>query len=405
MVPSAFVTLDKLPLTPSDKVDRKALPAPEHSASQHAYVVPRTPIEEALAASWRKILELKQVGIHDNFFDLGGHSLLAIRLVTDINWRLRCNLGVSDLFRSPTVGQLADVIGARRSSDRPRSAMIHMRSGKAEPFVYFIYTGADEFRLASLMGERHPVFGIESRWQLSWRSAVRDNKTSSFPDLQQLAAQYASALVAHSRNTPCVLVGHSFAGLIAFEAAHQFQRLGGKPELVILLDTWVRLPTPFQIAWHKWRRDWKQPALTGKSNLRRFLGTGRWLLDQEKRRVWSFFNPPQLKLGPPTIVLDEEGVPLQWGLLNRLYDRLEQSYRPRRLDCRGALIRTDPMDERQAVRSHNPSLGWNDLFAGGLEIVPMVGDHVSMLREHTSLLARKIDEVLERHWPLHANRH
>lgn len=73
MVPSAFIALDKLPLTPNDKVDLRALPAPEYSALQRAvYVAPRTPTEEALTATWHEVLQIEHIGVHDNFFDLGG---------------------------------------------------------------------------------------------------------------------------------------------------------------------------------------------------------------------------------------------------------------------------------------------------------------------------------------------
>ena len=81
MVPAVFVRLEALPLTPSDKIDRRALPLPDDLRPQleTGYVAPRNPIEEQLASIWCKVLGVERVGIHDNFFDLGGHSLLAVR--------------------------------------------------------------------------------------------------------------------------------------------------------------------------------------------------------------------------------------------------------------------------------------------------------------------------------------
>jgi amino acid adenylation domain-containing protein len=95
MVPSFFVTLDALPLSPNGKVDRKALPAPDAaSSSADEYVAPRTADEIALAAIWSEVLGVERVGVYDSFFELGGHSLLATRVASRMRprwaWRFRC---------------------------------------------------------------------------------------------------------------------------------------------------------------------------------------------------------------------------------------------------------------------------------------------------------------------------
>ena len=109
MVPSAFVVLDAFPRTPSGKIDRLALPAPE-GAGGLDYVAPRTPTEEAVAAIWASVLGLDRVGVKDDFFAIGGHSLLATQIVAQIRSDFSINLPVHALFSSPTVEALSKQI-------------------------------------------------------------------------------------------------------------------------------------------------------------------------------------------------------------------------------------------------------------------------------------------------------
>ncbi|HEV2733674.1 MAG TPA: amino acid adenylation domain-containing protein, partial [Longimicrobiaceae bacterium] len=113
MVPSAFVVLDALPLTPSGKVDRGALPAPEggSGASPGGYTAPRTPAEEALAGIWAEVLGVEKVGVHDGFFALGGDSILAIQVVARAN-RAEIRFTPKQLFEQQTVAALAGVVGS-----------------------------------------------------------------------------------------------------------------------------------------------------------------------------------------------------------------------------------------------------------------------------------------------------
>ncbi|MGV0804438.1 amino acid adenylation domain-containing protein [Mycolicibacterium setense] len=118
MVPAAVVVLDALPLTVNGKLDKRALPAPEYTDTDH-YRAPSTATEEILAGIYAQVLGLDRVGIDDSFFDLGGDSLSAMRLLAAVNSRLDVDLAVRTLFDAPTVAQLASRVGSGTSGRRP----------------------------------------------------------------------------------------------------------------------------------------------------------------------------------------------------------------------------------------------------------------------------------------------
>ncbi|MFP2895292.1 amino acid adenylation domain-containing protein [Corallococcus sp. 4LFB] len=132
MVPSAFVTLEALPLTSNGKVDRKALPAPDASATPASrYEAPRTPVEQRLAELWRDVLGVERVGVTDSFFELGGHSLLAVQVMSRIRVTFGVDLPLRALFEHPNVEALARALeqlgadalaGVSRSEDTREEA-------------------------------------------------------------------------------------------------------------------------------------------------------------------------------------------------------------------------------------------------------------------------------------------
>ncbi|MEQ1962572.1 amino acid adenylation domain-containing protein [Xenorhabdus khoisanae] len=115
MIPNAFVMLDAFPLTASGKVDRKALPAPDHaSIASHEYQAPEGEIEQQIAVILQNLLKLEQVGRHDSFFDLGGNSLSIIQLMARLRDEFHLEVSISDIFAHPTLSELAELIASRQ---------------------------------------------------------------------------------------------------------------------------------------------------------------------------------------------------------------------------------------------------------------------------------------------------
>ncbi|MEH1775233.1 non-ribosomal peptide synthetase [Nostoc sp.] len=111
MIPSAIVRIDALPLSPSGKIDRRALPVPNfQNESQLDFVAPRTSAEEIVADIWIQILKRDHIGIYDNFFDLGGHSLLATQAISRLREAFKVEVPLRSLFEAPTLAQLVEGI-------------------------------------------------------------------------------------------------------------------------------------------------------------------------------------------------------------------------------------------------------------------------------------------------------
>ncbi|MBU6399952.1 MAG: AMP-binding protein, partial [Verrucomicrobia bacterium] len=111
-VPAGFTTLEELPLTPNGKLDRQALPVADagRAALDEPFLPPRTPTEEALARIWAEVLRVRQVGVHDNFFDLGGHSLLVAQVLARVRQAFEVDLPMRRFFQAPTLAAAATAL-------------------------------------------------------------------------------------------------------------------------------------------------------------------------------------------------------------------------------------------------------------------------------------------------------
>jgi thioester reductase-like protein len=136
MVPSAFVRLEKLPLTANGKLDRKGLPAPDEGALvRRGYEEPQGEWERGIARIWQELLGVERVGRHENFFELGGHSLLAGRATSMMQKVLEVDVSLRDLFQHPVLADLAQAIALQDQEELPQALDFSAETALADEIV------------------------------------------------------------------------------------------------------------------------------------------------------------------------------------------------------------------------------------------------------------------------------
>ncbi|CAD5973895.1 amino acid adenylation domain-containing protein [Planktothrix agardhii] len=230
MIPSQIIRLDEFPLTPNGKIDRQALPHPNHE-SQSLYEAPRNNIEQQLIEIWSLIVECEKISIHDNFFDLGGHSILAIKLLNEIQKNFNQELSLTSLFQNPTIAQLAQQLSQFEVQPSISDLLVLQASGQKTPI--FCVAGANGhafyFRdFAMNFADEHPVYGLETPGRDGSHPlpiSVEDHASSLIETLQQKQPK-----------GPYILTGYSSGCSVTLEMAFQLEQQGETISLLGIFD-------------------------------------------------------------------------------------------------------------------------------------------------------------------------
>jgi amino acid adenylation domain-containing protein len=169
MVPSAFVFLESMPVTPNGKADRKALALVEPDRRERAFTAPRTATEEILAGIWRDLLGVESAGVEDRFFDLGGHSLMATRLVSRVRDAFGAELPLRAVFEAPALGDLAARIESERGTARPAPPLRPASRDQAPPLSF----SQERLWFLDQLDPGSPVYNIPAALRLSGGLDVR----------------------------------------------------------------------------------------------------------------------------------------------------------------------------------------------------------------------------------------
>ena len=240
MVPSLFIKIDKIPVTPNGKVDRKALPDPDAGTlSETTYTAPRNETEAALAEIWQQLLEIDQVGIHDDFFALGGHSLLSIRLIAAIRKKLGKEIALTNIFDAPTIAGLAASLLTSDNSEQTAAAGVHhiipLNKSKHQTAVFIIpgqdglSDGYDE--LAKALTDTAAVYGIQM-------PGVFEGERPLYT-MAGIAAQNIRWMKEQQPDGPYYLVAHSFGGYVLYEMTKQLEAAGETVAFAAILDAYA----------------------------------------------------------------------------------------------------------------------------------------------------------------------
>ncbi|MFJ4816080.1 amino acid adenylation domain-containing protein [Streptomyces sp. NPDC088801] len=235
MVPSAFVRLPTLPVTPNGKVDYAALPEPG-PAAQADSGAPRDAREEVLAECFAEALGVERVGIHDDFFDLGGSSLSATRLLSRTRAELGVRLSMRDLLDRRTVARLAEAARAKGSRDaetRGLQSLLRIREqGDGVP-LFCVHPGGGMawcyFGLLRHLPKSVPVYGLQARGLTGHEPVAAD--------MDALAADYVRQIRQIRPTGPYRLLGWSFGGNAAHTVAGRLRAAGEQVSLLAVLDS------------------------------------------------------------------------------------------------------------------------------------------------------------------------
>jgi phthiocerol/phenolphthiocerol synthesis type-I polyketide synthase E len=213
---------------------------PRDPEVQSAYVAPRNEVEQTITEIWQKLLGIKQIGVHDNYFDLGGTSVLAVRLFAQIEKIFGKNIPVTTLINAPTIGQLASMIEKGEGSG-PWASLVRIQSGDSRPPFFFIHAAGGNVlnyrNLANHLGNDQPVFGLQS--------VGLDGEQPFITRIEDMATHYVNEIQTVQNKGPYMLGGYCLGGSIALEMAHQLQAKGEEVALLALLETynWAKVPS------------------------------------------------------------------------------------------------------------------------------------------------------------------
>ena len=367
MVPSTFVRLGAMPMTPNGKLDRLRLPPtpPADLAPENKPVGPRDPIESRLVEIWENLLAKRPVGVRDDFFEVGGHSLLAVRLMHRIEQVFGKQLPIATLLHAPTIEELADVLRQKGWSPSWSSLVPIQPNGSKRPIFCIHGAGGAVMvyrELAGHLGPEQPIYGLQAQGL--------DGKEPYLSSVEEMAAHYLSLIRTVQPQGPYFIGGLSFGGTVAYEMAQRLQAQGEHVALLFMFDTFPgTYESDFSLLVKLSRMPLRDQADYVVRKIHHFVTTLR-------RRLNRLFFPKGLK--NVRMGIEQAG----FRYVMRPYPGSLVLFRAKEKSLRG---------------TRDPYAGWKGLAGGDVEVHEIPGGHVSILAEpQVQILAKHLRNCIQR---------
>ena len=371
--PDSVQIVESFPVTANGKIDTAALPGAAGSPpSAKPFAAPLGETEERLAAIWRELLEIQEIGRDDDFFSLGGHSLMALRLFSRINREFGITLPLASLLRHSTIAGLAVALApaAPPATNGKRGLLVPLSSRGDEPPLFCVHGGDGGVlfyrALADLMPDGIPLHAIEA---LALSSSAPIEEAS----VEETAADYVRELLEVNPRGPFRLAGYSFGGVVAHEMACQLTAMGHEVEFLGLFDTQnpaapckqLSLPGRLGAFWQQ-QEELPLPAKLGRLRERVAEGIATHRRVKEEVAAAMTRGPAEAHSDLRRVQVREEN----W--------RAMQAHQPRHFAGAVTLFKAmTPCDKVEWPDDY----GWTGVAGRGLEIIPVPGQHLTLFDE------------------------
>lgn len=388
MVPEDFIGMERFPLTPNGKIDRKMLPKPEvrqiEDEPSARGNLPSTPNEQLVAGIWAETLGLEYLSVTDDFFELGGHSLLAMKVMVAIEKQTGKRLPLATLFDNSTIEKMA----LQLDGDKPEitwTSLVPIHTTGSKKPLFLIHGGGMNIlmfkSLASHFDKDQPIYGIQA--------LGLNNETAVPSGIEEIVKIYLEEMLVIEKDGPFMLAGYSLGGILVYEMARQLKAMGKILGMVGVIDTYASTGedlTDKKQLFRKVTRQFNKVPFFTKS----FLKYPKETLTYQKTILTRKFKGV---LHPETT----ERVFEMSDYESTIYEQYSCALSRYKLVADDIKVTLFRAEKRLYYLDDNEFLGWKEFAKKGVKILEVPGDHKTFLYPpHDKALAGVLQNAISR---------